>query len=255
MAAHNGNIQPPDAKDFGLDEKLFKVFHKEAHETYLLPALLGWGSFFLILLFYPPKFVYKNALSWPILILYFVPGLIIGFAINKVRSKLVESRKRNHRCYPNYLQYLDAYALYSETQHEIAEKERKIRVAKDRELKQQVSWWKTLDGVQFERELANLYRARGYDVKYTGGSGDEGVDLILRIGEKRIIVQCKSIKSYVSPGAVRDLYGTLMHQKADEAWLITTSGFYSGARGFARGKPIRLFTIGEILRIPDDKSN
>ena len=45
--------------------------------------------------------------------------------------------------------------------------------------------------------------------------------------------------------------GTLLHEKADEAWLVGTTGFYSGAKSFASGKPIRLFTIHDLLRLPD----
>jgi hypothetical protein len=40
-----------------------------------------------------------------------------------------------------------------------------------------------------------------------------------------------------------------MHQKADEAWLIVTSGFWGGAREFARDKPIRLLTAWDLMRI------
>jgi Restriction endonuclease len=34
---------------------------------------------------------------------------------------------------------------------------------------------------------------------------------------------------------------------ANEAWLVTTSGFSKGAKRFAKGKPMRLITIKEIL--------
>jgi restriction system protein len=62
-----------------------------------------------------------------------------------------------------------------------------------------------------------------------------------------VLVQCKAHRSYVSPGAVRDLYGTLLHEHADQAWLVTTSGFHPGAREFAKGKPMRLITMAGIL--------
>ena len=66
-------------------------------------------------------------------------------------------------------------------------------------------------------------------------------------GTKRIIVQCKAHKGYISPGVVRDLYGTMIHHQADEAWLVSTRGFFTGSRAFAEGKPIRLLTIEDIL--------
>ena len=76
------------------------------------------------------------------------------------------------------------------------------------------------------------------------------LDIILAEEGRTIIVQCKAFKNYVSPGYVRELFGTLIHEGADEAWLVTTSGFYSGAKAFAQGKPIRLLTIDELTDEP-----
>jgi hypothetical protein len=54
-------------------------------------------------------------------------------------------------------------------------------------------------------------------------------------------------RKYIPPGTVRELYGTLVHNGADEAWLVATYGSDSGAHQFAQGKPIRLLTISDIL--------
>jgi len=99
--------------------------------------------------------------------------------------------------------------------------------------------------------VAKVLIEKGYSVKLTGSSwGDEGVDLILMKDGKKIIIQCKAHKNYVSAGFVRELYGTLMHQKADEAWLVVTSGFYIGAKTFAFGKPIKLLTAWDLMKLP-----
>jgi restriction system protein len=100
----------------------------------------------------------------------------------------------------------------------------------------------------FERELVRLFKDRGYEVEWTGRSGwDGGVHILLKANGKKIIVQCNAHKDYVGLEPVRDLYGTLMDKKADEAWLITTWGFWGGAACFASGKPIRLLTIRDVL--------
>ncbi|MGA3143389.1 MAG: restriction endonuclease [Verrucomicrobiota bacterium] len=127
---------------------------------------------------------------------------------------------------------------------------RKRRKASD-ELRKQQEWWRGIDGRGFELGVAKVLLEKGYNVKHTGSSwGDEGVDLVLVKDSKKIIIQCKAHKSYVSAGPVRELYGTLMHQKADEAWLVVTSGFYIGARTFAYGKPIRLLTAWNLMNLP-----
>jgi HJR/Mrr/RecB family endonuclease len=146
--------------------------------------------------------------------------------------------------------YDAAYAAYSALETERRKAEQVAREGERRRIREQEAWWASLDGNAFERELTALFRARGLDVRRTGGSGDGGIDLEVRSGLKRIIVQCKAHKSWLSPGPVRDLYGTLIHVSADEAWLVTTSGFYSGARAFAAGKPIRLYTIRQFLADP-----
>ena len=45
---------------------------------------------------------------------------------------------------------------------------------------QQRAWWWTLDGWQFEHEVARVFRLNGYKASVTKGSGDGGVDIILK---------------------------------------------------------------------------
>jgi restriction system protein len=123
----------------------------------------------------------------------------------------------------------------------------KAREEAEQQKRERVTWWQKLDGYEFERELTTLFRARGLTAHQRGGAGDGGVDIELKIGDRRVLVQCKAHKTRVSPGAVRDLYGTLLHSGADEAWLVTTVGFNSAAEEFAMQKPIRLLTIARIL--------
>ncbi|HVM74567.1 MAG TPA: restriction endonuclease, partial [Candidatus Saccharimonadales bacterium] len=108
------------------------------------------------------------------------------------------------------------------------------------------------DGKEFELALADLYRAKGYIVIHTGQSNDGGVDLKLLNGQgKKIIVQAKAYKSKVGREEVQQLFGVFVNlqQKgmADEAWLITTIGFTDHAAFFARGKPISLITVQDVL--------
>ena len=122
-----------------------------------------------------------------------------------------------------------------------------MRQQRAEEQRRQLNWWKSLNGKQFEKELAGLLKQLGYGVSLTPYSGDGGVDIFIMEGTKHIVVQCKAHNNYISPGVVRELYGTMIHQKADEGWIVTTSGFYSGARKFGHDKPIKLITINELL--------
>jgi hypothetical protein len=109
------------------------------------------------------------------------------------------------------------------------------------------SYWQTLTGVSFERELYMLLMRHGVEVVHVGGRGDEGADLIVRSRGKKVVVQCKAYNKAVGPGPVRDLLGALLHHQADEAWLVSLEGFSDAAIKFAAGKRIKLIPISAFL--------
>lgn len=178
---------------------------------------------------------------------------------------LSERRQRQERSYPKFVRWryaVDTYCAFlmevvaeeRRTEEQRKRKQEEDRKKRDEERKMheaakrtKAEYYQTLDGWQFEKEMAALLTRRGYRVKRTGKPGDSGVDLVLRCGGHEIIVQCKAHKTCVGPHAVRDLYGTMRDQRVHEAWLISTNGFTKGAYAFARGKPIRLLKIQDVL--------
>ena len=123
------------------------------------------------------------------------------------------------------------------------------RETEERELRKREEFWLSLSGHRFERELATLFRGRGYDVKLTPGSGDQGVDIILKRSGRTTVVQCKQTKGPVGPAAARDLYGTLTHFEADDGILATVGGATSGVHSFFNGKPLRVMNLSEIIEL------
>jgi Restriction endonuclease len=63
----------------------------------------------------------------------------------------------------------------------------------------------------------------------------------LKTPRPSIIIQCKAHNTVIGPGAVWDLFGTLMHHNADEAGLIAIKGFQNSAVSFAEGKQFGCF--------------
>lgn len=118
-------------------------------------------------------------------------------------------------------------------------------------LRTRMDFWRSLQGVAFERELGALYAKVGYGVTVTPPSGDDGIDLILKREGKTIIVQCKNTKNPVGPAVIRELYGTLQATDAEGAVLASLSGWTVGVTEFARGKPIQLLAIADVLRLQD----
>lgn len=98
----------------------------------------------------------------------------------------------------------------------------------------------TMSGRQFEEYVAEAYRTQGFTAEITPGSGDHGIDIILRRDDEKIAVQCKRKEKTVGQPPVRDLYGVIMHGGFDKGILVTNSTFSKPARDFAEGKKIEL---------------
>lgn len=102
---------------------------------------------------------------------------------------------------------------------------------------------------EFENLVGEMYRRQGYMVReQLSGGADGGIDLKLSKGGEYTVVQCKRwTRRKVQVQIVRELYGVMVSEGADAAVLITTSSFTSGAREFAREKPITLIEGSALL--------
>lgn len=184
-----------------------------------------------------------------------VVWLLTSWAYERAKQRTVRRHRRSIESSPyrqRWLEYVRATKEFSDFLAAVKHKEdEEIKAQKRKEheaLRASEQWWRSLDGWKFEKEFALFCERQGYSVDRRGGSRDGGIDLILHRGGRAILVQCKAHKKYIPPGIVRELYGTLVHNGANEAWLVSTYGFHKGSYEFVRGKPIRLLTIRDILR-------
>jgi HJR/Mrr/RecB family endonuclease len=104
------------------------------------------------------------------------------------------------------------------------------------------AWAKSgsMSGREFEHFMADLFRTAGYKVDVVGGAGDQGVDLLLKEGRKRIAVQCKKYGRPVGNAAVSAVYAGAKHYGAKQAWVVAPEGFTKGAVGLAKSTGVRL---------------
>ena len=203
-------------------------------------------------------FYFGEGFSWVFWALLTVPFLTWG-----ISSALQGYRRRRLLKGPVGSQielYEEAVAAYQAAQwkdleaqrtaaraQQATEKKRRAVLAAERRKREK--YWKSMSGVEFERELAQLYMAQGYRVQLTPKVGDGGIDLILEKNGKTTVVQCKAHKKPVAPYVVRDLYGSMMSYGADDAILACTGGFSKGVVKFAQGKPIKLISASDIARV------
>ncbi len=109
---------------------------------------------------------------------------------------------------------------------------------------QTVAQMLALEPIEFEAWTGMLFMLLGYRLQssHTVTSADHGIDL--EVSSPRIrygLVQCKRYRGTVGEPIVRDLYGTMAHQRAEFGWLVTTGGVSRQARDWAGGKPIELW--------------
>ncbi|MCX4745509.1 restriction endonuclease [Kitasatospora sp. NBC_01287] len=111
----------------------------------------------------------------------------------------------------------------------------------------------TMDPIAFEELIAQLFRARGYQVQTTARSGDQGVDVVAvdpdPVTGGKIVIQAKRYRSTVSPTAVRDLDSTVRHHGAIKGILVTTAHFGRGSYDYIRNKPLSLVNGPELVEL------
>lgn len=98
-----------------------------------------------------------------------------------------------------------------------------------------------LQAREFEFEIANLFRKKGYSVLVTRMTGDDGVDVFASNETEKIIIQCKRWKNPVGRAAVDELAGVHSRYGAQRAILATTSSFSEDAQQTALQNNIELW--------------
>ena len=107
---------------------------------------------------------------------------------------------------------------------------------------------RSMNGHEFERFMAERFRRKGYKTRRTSGSGDQGIDLIVRIKGQNVAVQLKRWKQPVGNSAVQATFAGSRYYDADKAWLVTTSSFTKSATTLARKLDVRLVDGRELTR-------
>jgi HJR/Mrr/RecB family endonuclease len=110
-------------------------------------------------------------------------------------------------------------------------------------------FWCPLPGVAFEREVARLYQASGYQVRLTPGTADGGIDIVLERGCVVTAVQCKAHRKKVGVAVGRELVTSAKDIGADRMIIACTHGVSEPLKLYAREKSIEIVTAGELARL------
>ena len=104
---------------------------------------------------------------------------------------------------------------------------------------------------EFELLVGEGFRQQGYQVTENGGGGaDGGIDLVLRKGGEKFLVQCKQWKAFtVGVNVVRELYGLMAAHGAVGGFVVTSGRFSNDAKAFAHGRNMTLMDGPDLLRL------
>ena len=112
--------------------------------------------------------------------------------------------------------------------------------------------------VEFEELTAEYFRRRGFSVRTSMFSGaDGGVDVHMKKDGLTYIVQCKQWKAYsVGVAVVREVYGTMVADQADGAYIVTSGSFTPDALDFLNKPNVNGLTLidGNSLRFQIESS-
>jgi restriction system protein len=104
---------------------------------------------------------------------------------------------------------------------------------------------------EFEMLIGEGFRLQGFEVTELGGDGpDGGVDLVLRKGSEKFLVQCKQWKAFnVGVQTVRELYGVMAAEHATGGFVVTSGRFSEDAIAFARGRNVTLMDGPKVFAL------
>jgi hypothetical protein len=141
------------------------------------------------------------------------------------------------------LQYDDALSDYQEL----------LKRFESRKNQLQLVDWRSLRSIEFEDFLEDVFNVLGYAVETTKASGDQGIDLIAKRGQRQIGIQAKGYTNNVGNAAVQEAFSGMVHYGCTECVVITNSYFTRGAYELAASTGCRLVGGDQIRDLIDGK--
>lgn len=120
----------------------------------------------------------------------------------------------------------------------------------DRVLEAELESLRMLSPGEFETLIARFFESMGYRTSLIEGGQDHGVDVLVYDGKgEKWVVQCKRYKGTVGEPILRDLLGTMLHERATRAFLMTTGRVSYKAHEWISDKPITIYQGEGLVRL------
>lgn len=104
-------------------------------------------------------------------------------------------------------------------------------------------------GIEFENRLREIIEAEFDDaiVETTPASGDQGADLLVRLGSVRVAIQAKRYSGVVGNAAVQEIFAAKQFYDTDFAMVVTNSRYTMPAKALADKLEVTLATSDDFI--------
>ena len=103
-----------------------------------------------------------------------------------------------------------------------------------------------MDPFEYEHYCSSIFRNNGWDSKATQGSSDQGVDVIAKKDDIKLVAQCKKFTKAVGNKAVQEIVAGIKYYQADMGIVIAPNGFTKSAEKLAAANKIKLIHHSQI---------
>jgi HJR/Mrr/RecB family endonuclease len=104
-----------------------------------------------------------------------------------------------------------------------------------------------MDGLEFERLIAELFSKMGFETKITKTTGDQGIDVIASKDGNQIGIQAKCYSSTVGNKAIQEASAGKKYYHLDKVMVITNNFYTDSARQLASANSIILWDRNNLI--------
>lgn len=126
-----------------------------------------------------------------------------------------------------------------------AEIESKVKVTKLPFL----DYYEKMNGFEFEKFCSDKLKKEGWETINTKKTGDQGIDIIVQKGNRKVGIQCKKYSKPIGNKAVQEVKAGLEFYKLDEGVVIGNTKFTKSAIELAQMNKVKLLHFLETDRI------
>lgn len=236
----------PLPSQFGLPDRFDEIAYlkavkkrKDLHES--LMWIAAWVATFIVLAYAWNIFLGRNEGRFSTnLWFYITPAFwscAICIPIFRYFEKAYE-RIIGDSIEPSVRPYLDALTGYDDA----------LRDWRDRQLETGQAYWREKRGIAFEIALRDFLVRRGCYVDTTKGSGDGGIDLIVKLGGSTYWCQCKGHATPVGVVVIREIAGVCSRGGGSPV-VIAVNGYTSAAIATANQLGVLLIDTGQLITL------